>query len=1584
MKHLDRYRHPERDRSESRTAHPEEPVGTYILKAQEYAFPEFYDAGGGGGPAMFHAPVLSPADLAQARETQVQTRRDAYLAQEDARFWLRLAWPPYWTPRLLGSVLARDNVTRNPGMVTHRDPAEAASRPGQLPTDLGGIDDLIQRCEHLDILERFETLPGLDEIEAPDPADDRIELLPQARAFILEKLDETPGQIARLTQEAMSVAEHLLAANPAILTKEPRIARWAELAKYLHDVNGFREFLRDRLIAAMDRDDLTAAMAWMREARALAEPLGGRLAPAVEGNARYLELRQRTQDDERRLCHFLEREEQIAAFDRLLDGHGDSNDPPWSLHYVGPGGIGKTMLVRHLVSRHVPRLGGVAARIDFDFLDPDYPVRRPGLLLEHLAEELRLKDTESRSEENYYSFSTALIRFNEWLTGEASEQERERPLETGWFSSLLDAFAGMIRNLPEPVVLVLDTCEELARPGPTGKPTRAIADTFAIFDQLRDMTQHFVLVLAGRRLLAGSGHGWTRIGDPTHEGLPERRHLCLHEIRGFRRGEAERYLNLAGVSAKKMRRTILNRCETDARHAVRIRFDKSATSEKNVRGKRYHPFELDLYAKWVREDPAMNPERLTRSGSDRYVEERIDGRLRHPELRRWMPVISMLTRFDDEMLRAALGMSRHDEGFDAIFQELARQEWILRADGFLGIQPLLRERLRRFYHERSALVRDRARSRLIPHLMAWLERIPVASIHEVQVTALFELTAGHAELQLQAWRTLRGRLIAAKDWSRLSRLADRLCTGPLAATEGAPATAVPPARLLVLADYVAATRHLQLVPDALSFWQLVLSGLPVLAEGLERERLRIRALAGLVVGVALNHGDTTALSFSDSFCYCATECLEGPEGFWDDDMMACAIATCEHLVEIIERQRENEFGLHRIHTSLAPLLAGLRARATAPVLQTYAEALRVRASLWQDPPPETAEAFRGWWAKAEALPAETHAWLDWPAPKNLRTKLKLEALFHGWPRFLDSSWILDRCAFKPDLKIRDTARDRLQSLLGRIHITLSQSAFPIRDTAIAFVKIKPEDVPSNDQYNSLRRIPPLVLTLIEGGVSLWNPNDVLTPLLKKAVSLGLNHFWVTQAEHLQAKLALPSPGSLSVGAGIEPPDLDVGLTPEKYSQVKDGFSFPGPEDTDNGGSLGIEPDDLFDPDDDEMEPEPPKPVEPTQSSSPIDAGKPPRSGPSQAPQDSLPGDEGGGGGPQTDPWQPEISLNLRVRSPIWPMGIKDMSVDLEWLPRGAETHWAHRQSLKGADLDRIPEVLLLPDATLLRSGFDTAPTAALRLVAQPAVHHWPPWERFMWQAFDRAARQAGKRDPEAKGLEIVRLVEPERPPQTAPATYQDFSGIFLLCDDKYAMDLTAAEWDQPPFQLSHVGSLDRPPDTKIPRSVVHLIGRPFELAEEVGFSPHFESKGMSKQRAAQPGEWFDAGELSRWFPETALFVLQLPPTYTTPDPRATALMRVLGAHLTAQSGGQVIVVPPLPMDASGNAARSIATSLRAWMRIRTRDEPWNDAHACHLTSALKQDLMTLHTGTKAPADDPPLAWEVTLFAADPTPPRSRS
>ena len=108
------------------------------------------------------------------------------------------------------------------------------------------------------------------------------------------------------------------------------------------------ELFEVSLDAAFDDNDTALAASWIEDARPLAtvlnRALDNRMTLAIERAGRRLELSYRQDLDRQHLATFLRREEQVKAFEDLMNGPDDR----WAVHFIGAGGVGKTMLVRYI------------------------------------------------------------------------------------------------------------------------------------------------------------------------------------------------------------------------------------------------------------------------------------------------------------------------------------------------------------------------------------------------------------------------------------------------------------------------------------------------------------------------------------------------------------------------------------------------------------------------------------------------------------------------------------------------------------------------------------------------------------------------------------------------------------------------------------------------------------------------------------------------------------------------------------------------------------------------------------------------------------------------------------------------------------------------------------------------------------------------------------------------------------------------------------------------------------------------------------------------------------------------------------
>jgi hypothetical protein len=198
-----------------------------------------------------------------------------------------------------------------------------------------------------------------------------------------------------LHQHTARIAEGVKRANGLDDPVPPAMARWAELARQgAASPAEAAAWLDRRLDELTDNGESGEALAWVETGKLLVPVLGQELDSVVSVGMRRIELLYRRSLDLGHLRRFLPRQEQIEEFWRLID----SGDTAWALHFLGAGGLGKTMLLRQITARLAPERGIPTARVDFDHLSPDYPIARPGQLLLELLDELQSFATSSSAD----------------------------------------------------------------------------------------------------------------------------------------------------------------------------------------------------------------------------------------------------------------------------------------------------------------------------------------------------------------------------------------------------------------------------------------------------------------------------------------------------------------------------------------------------------------------------------------------------------------------------------------------------------------------------------------------------------------------------------------------------------------------------------------------------------------------------------------------------------------------------------------------------------------------------------------------------------------------------------------------------------------------------------------------------------------------------------------------------------------------------------------------------------------------------------------------------------------------------------
>src|ERR1700730_9978742 len=418
-----------------------------------------------------------------------------------------------------------------------------------------------------------------------------------------------------VTQQLAAAARSLVSASGERLQDDLSLTRWVELAEVSESQLEFSQLLARKVGDALGASQTTEALRWIETAEPFAESLGGGFEAAIAAAKRRYELFHRQQYDKVLLRNYYVRDESDQTFRDLL-----SDPQRWALHYVGSGGFGKTMLIRHIAIDLAKSCKAAVSRVDFDYLNPEYPDRNPGLLLLALAEEFRLQ-ARTGSERVFDRLQEACSNLHRTISG-AHRQGRNLRISAGdsAFQHILVLFNDALFTLPEEQrpVLILDTCEELAKVNPGGTVPRNVAETFAVLEQLHALNPDIRVIFSGRRP------------------LPKKDYLRVHNILGFAAAGARRFLGgFKGEGDKTVEQRLIPGI---------MRLSGSETGPEP----RYNPYDLDSYAKCVSTDPDMTEAALAAAGPHLYVTRRIIDRLK-PWVREILPALALLGRLDKEL-----------------------------------------------------------------------------------------------------------------------------------------------------------------------------------------------------------------------------------------------------------------------------------------------------------------------------------------------------------------------------------------------------------------------------------------------------------------------------------------------------------------------------------------------------------------------------------------------------------------------------------------------------------------------------------------------------------------------------------------------------------------------------------------------------------------------------------------------------------------------------------------------------------------------------------------------------------------------
>jgi hypothetical protein len=533
------------------------------------------------------------------------------------------------------------------------------------------------------------------------------------------------------------------------------LLEWAGLMASLVMESGPRipASLVERVQQAVAERDLARAQDLVTAGEPIACLLAGSAEQALSRSRRLLALGRQRRQDERALSRYLDRPELSAAVTRLLDRRppASAQPQPWALHLRGVGGVGKTMLIRYLASGEYARGRGVdpfpVARADFDHISPDYPVRRPVQLLLELADELALHAAgNEKADRALAAFRARAARAHEAVSG--LREAGGSPLRNPEVARAVDEFGAVLSELDD-VLLILDTCEELAKADMGNPAAPAVRATFEIMERLHARAPRARFLLAGRRSL--EAHDYLAVQPVAGFTVAEARAYLAREHRGRPRGDSV---------APRGRRAAVPRPLTPGLADAMISQSPAIDGPVPRAGElpeRVSPFDLALYAAWADEDPELSVAQVSR-GSDAYIEGRIIERLDDQLVIAALPVLASAGRCHVATIAELLGRDAADVG-----RSLAAQEWI-DADGDLGdgvaahvtARPALARRLRRYFSADQRQPEFAARNAaLATALLTRLRDTPLADIDIDALIAALRLSPPHEAATL--WDSIAER-----------------------------------------------------------------------------------------------------------------------------------------------------------------------------------------------------------------------------------------------------------------------------------------------------------------------------------------------------------------------------------------------------------------------------------------------------------------------------------------------------------------------------------------------------------------------------------------------------------------------------------------------------------------------------------------------------------------------------------------------------------------------------------------------------------------------------------------------------------
>jgi hypothetical protein len=646
------------------------------------------------------------------------------------------------------------------------------------------------------------------------------------------------------------------------------------------------------------------------------------------------------------------------------------------------------------------------------------------------------------------------------------------PLRNQEVARAVDGFGAVLAELGD-VLLVLDTCEELAKADMGNPAAPAVRATLDIIERLHERAPSVRVLLAGRRP------------------LPARPYLTVQPVAGFTADEARAYL--ASSAGRPLPADLALEM---VRQSPAV--DGPVPAAGELPG-RVSPFDLALYAAWADEDPDLDVTQVSR-GSDAYVEGRIIERLDDPLVVRALPALAAAGRC---RITAIAGLLDCDPA--VLGRRLAEQEWV-DADGdpptHVAAKPALARRLRRYFEagERHAEYAARTTA-LASGLLARAAAAPLAEVDADELIAALRLAAPADAAAL--WESVAARATEPPGrWGTVLNLTRRV----LGEWDEEEWPTTPALRATVTAAHIAASRRDSPLFDPRGAWQTVLTWADWHPRWDTQRTLDTRAALGLVADPPPGNDLLDQLR-QDWLIAFGTEVLNADRPQWDalgakplfsnDDAPAVTAAA---LLDALDRLLEAGDRRWRVDpapraeapgTLPAPLpLSRLVSSLALPDTRALeAWAMVIRARLLADSDQAAARDALGDAERlAAAITDPEPSWPDWVPPDDLLARVRIERGLIAPP---DDLAVLDEWEAYAADHIDTIDGERLASLCLQIrlrHGPVDAATAERWEAADGYV---PDRVPVCTAHDL---VPPLCVSVAHAWLSAGRPERALALL----------------------------------------------------------------------------------------------------------------------------------------------------------------------------------------------------------------------------------------------------------------------------------------------------------------------------------------------------------------------------------------------------------------------------------------------------------------------------------------------------------